>query len=85
LGSSVVVPFFLSLIFRTEFIVIPRAYVRGELHSKSDLNEGSHVKLAELGFVFIVHDVKELKTTRSRLDSLKVGFDFDNILAVHIR
>jgi UDP-N-acetylglucosamine transferase subunit ALG13 len=65
-----------------KFIVMPRDYARNELRSKSDMNEDLHLKLAELGFVFIVNDVEELRTAISSLDSLKVGFDFDNSRAV---
>jgi UDP-N-acetylglucosamine transferase subunit ALG13 len=65
-----------------KFIVMPRDYSRNELRSKSDMNEDLHIKLAELGFVFIVHDVEEMRTAISKLDSLKVGFEFDNRRAV---
>ena len=40
------------------------------------------MKLQKLGYTYVVHDVAELRAAMDKLDGLKVGFDFDNSLAI---
>lgn len=68
--------------YHKRFIVMPREYDRGELPAKSDMREDLHLKLEELGYTYVVHDVAELKAAMNKLDKLKVGFEFDNSLAI---
>jgi UDP-N-acetylglucosamine transferase subunit ALG13 len=68
--------------YRTRFIVMPRDYAHGELPAKSDMNEDLHIRLAELGYTYVVHDAEEMRRAIERLDDLKVGFAFDNSRAV---
>jgi UDP-N-acetylglucosamine transferase subunit ALG13 len=66
----------------TRMIVMPRKYASGELPAKSDMNEDLHVRLQELGFAFVVNDAAELRDAILNIDKLRVGFPFDNGLAV---
>jgi beta-1,4-N-acetylglucosaminyltransferase len=68
--------------YNKKFIVMPRDYALKELRSKRDMKEDLHFKLAELGYVFIVHNVQELRAAIAKLDGLRVGFDFNNQRAV---
>ena len=68
--------------YHKRFIVMPRDYRFGELPAKSDMNEDLHLKLEEMGFTFVVHNIEELKTAIRNVDKLKVGFSFDNSLAI---
>jgi hypothetical protein len=61
---------------------MPRDYAFRELPAKSDMNEDLHLKLEEMGFTFVVHNIEELKKAIGHADSLKVGYHFDNSLAV---
>ena len=67
---------------QTRMVVMPRDYFRGELPTKSDMDEDLHYRLQELGLAFVVTDVEELRTAIQNIDDLKVGFNFDNSLAV---
>ena len=66
----------------TKFIVMPRDYQFGELPAKSDMKEDLHHKLEELGLTKVVNNVDELKTAINELDMIKVGYKFDNNLAI---
>ena len=68
--------------YNTRMIVMPRDYSHGELPAKSDMNEDLHYRLQEFGLAFVVADVEELRAAIRNLDKLKVGFIFDNSLAV---
>jgi UDP-N-acetylglucosamine transferase subunit ALG13 len=68
--------------YQTRFIVMPRDYEYGELPTKSDMNEDLHYKLEELGFTKVVTNAEELESAIVRLGELKVGFDFNNSLAI---
>lgn len=68
--------------YNTKLIVMPRDYSYGELPAKSDMNEDLHYRLQEMGLAFVVHNVEELRTAILNLDILKVGFAFDNSLAI---
>jgi UDP-N-acetylglucosamine transferase subunit ALG13 len=68
--------------YGTKFIVIPREYQYGELPSKSDMKEDLHYKLEELGYTKVVRNADELEKAIEGLEKLKVGFHFDNTLAI---
>ena len=68
--------------FNTKFIVMPRDYAYKELPSKSDMKEDLHLKLEELGYTRVVHNIQELKNAIQQLDKIKTGFKFDNQLAI---
>jgi UDP-N-acetylglucosamine transferase subunit ALG13 len=72
----------LCLKYRTKFIVMPRDYQYGELPAKSDMNEDLHYKLEELGYTKVVRNTNELEKAINSIDNLKVGFNFDNTLAI---
>jgi UDP-N-acetylglucosamine transferase subunit ALG13 len=67
---------------KTKFIVMPREYQYGELPTKSDMNEDLHFKLEKLGYTRVVRNKEELEKAIENIDSLKVGFHFDNTLAL---
>ena len=67
---------------RTKFIVMPRDYQYGELPTKSDMNEDLHFKLEELGYTKVVRNTDELEKAIQGIESLKVGFNFNNDLAI---
>jgi UDP-N-acetylglucosamine transferase subunit ALG13 len=66
----------------TRFIVMPRDYQYGELPTKSDMKEDLHYKLEELGYTKVVRSKSELEKAIENIDKLKVGFNFDNSLAI---
>jgi UDP-N-acetylglucosamine transferase subunit ALG13 len=66
----------------TRMIIMPRQYVYGELPAKSDMNEDLHIRLQELGFAFVVNDTEELRAAILNIDKLRVGFPFENSLAI---
>jgi UDP-N-acetylglucosamine transferase subunit ALG13 len=68
----------------TRFIVMPRDYQYGELTAKSDMKEDLHYKLEELGYTKVVKNADELEKAIENIDNLKVGFNFDNSLAIQI-
>jgi UDP-N-acetylglucosamine transferase subunit ALG13 len=72
----------LCLKYRTKFIVMPRDYQYGELNTKSDMKEDLHWKLEELGYTRVVRNIDELEKAILNIEDLKVGFNFDNSLAI---
>ena len=66
------------------FIVMPRDYQYGELPTKSDMEEDLHYRLEELGYTKVVRTASELGKAIEKIDDLKIGFDFDNCLAISI-
>ena len=67
---------------RTKFIVMPRDYQFGELPTKSDMKEDLHCKLEELGYTKVVSNTTELEKAIVNIDRLKIGFDFNNSMAI---
>jgi beta-1,4-N-acetylglucosaminyltransferase len=67
---------------RTKFIVMPRDYQYGELPTKSDMKEDLHLKLEELGYTRVVRNTSELGKAILNIGDLKVGYNFDNTLAI---
>ena len=61
---------------------MPREYQYGELPTKSDMEEDLHYKLEELGYTKVVKNTNELEEAIKSIKSLKVGFHFDNTLAI---
>jgi len=72
----------LCLRHKKRFIVMPRDYQYGELFTKSDMNEDLHYKLEELGYTKVVTNGNELEKAIGDLEKLKVGFHFNNGLAI---
>jgi UDP-N-acetylglucosamine transferase subunit ALG13 len=72
----------LCLKYRTKFIVMPRDYQYGELPAKSDMKEDLHWRLQEMGYTRVVRNTNELEKAIENIDNLKVGFSFDNSLAI---
>jgi UDP-N-acetylglucosamine transferase subunit ALG13 len=68
--------------YQTKLIVMPRDYQYGELPAKSDMKEDLHLRLEELGYTKVVRNTDELENAIKNIDSLKVGFNFDNTLAI---
>lgn len=66
----------------TRFIVMPRDYRYGELNTKSDMKEDLHYKLEEMGYTKVVQDTNELEKAIENIETLRVGFNFDNTLAI---
>jgi hypothetical protein len=46
------------------------------------MNEDLHLRLEEMGYTFVVHNIRDLKEAIGRITTLKVGFPFDNSLAI---
>ena len=65
-----------------KFLVMPRSYANRELPAMSDMNEDLHIRLAEMGFTEVVHDVPGMRAAVERIDGLKTGFPFDNSRAL---
>jgi UDP-N-acetylglucosamine transferase subunit ALG13 len=72
----------LCLKYGTRFIVMPRDYQYGELPARSDMKEDLHYKLEEMGYTKVVTNSGELEHAIRNIDQLKVGFKFDNTLAI---
>ena len=72
----------LCLKYGTRFIVMPREYQYGELPAKSDMKEDLHLKLEELGYTKVVRNTDELEKAIQNIDDFKIGFHFDNTLAI---
>lgn len=68
--------------YRTRFIVMPRDYQYGELPTKSDMNEDLHYRLQEMNFTKVVNTTGELEKAIAVINSLTIGFDFDNSRAI---
>jgi hypothetical protein len=61
---------------------MPRDYQYGELPAKSDMKEDLQDKLEELGYTKVVRNVGELEEAIKNLDTLKIGFEFNNNMAI---
>lgn len=68
--------------YKTKFIVMPRKYELGEVTAKSDMLEDLHLQLEKIGYTKVVNNALELEEAISEIDNLKVGFNFDNTLAI---
>jgi UDP-N-acetylglucosamine transferase subunit ALG13 len=68
--------------YGAKFIVMPREYQYRELPAKTDMKEDLHLKLEELGYTKVVRNTDELEKAIEGLEELKVGFHFDNTLAI---
>ncbi|OGW37721.1 MAG: hypothetical protein A2Y97_13385 [Nitrospirae bacterium RBG_13_39_12] len=68
--------------YKTKFVVMPRDYQYGELPTESDMKEDLHYKLEELGYTKVVRNIEELEKVIEAIENLKVGFNFDNSLAI---
>ncbi|MFX0194932.1 MAG: hypothetical protein ACFFCW_02325 [Candidatus Hodarchaeota archaeon] len=68
--------------YKTKFLVMPRDYKYGELPGKSDMKEDLHLKLEEMGYTKVIRDVSELENALNKIQELRIGFDFDNSLAI---
>jgi beta-1,4-N-acetylglucosaminyltransferase len=67
---------------KKKFIVMPRNYSYGELPSKSDMEEDLQYKLEEMGYTKVVNNAEQLETAIKNLDNFKLGFNFNNCLAI---
>jgi UDP-N-acetylglucosamine transferase subunit ALG13 len=72
----------LCLRYKKRFIVMPRDYKYGELFTKSDMNEDLHYKLEEMGYTRVVTNTEELENAVENVETLKIGFNFNNRLAI---
>ena len=70
------------LTYKTKFIVMPRDYNYGELPAISDMEEDLHLQLEKMGYTKVVNNGSELEKAITEIDNLKVGFTFDNKLAI---
>jgi UDP-N-acetylglucosamine transferase subunit ALG13 len=66
----------------TRFVVMPRNYAYGELPARSDMKEDLHLRLEQLGYTRVVHDVSQLREAIRKADAIRTGFAFDNTLAI---
>jgi len=68
--------------YKTKFLVLPREYQYGEVTAKSDMREDLHLQLEKMGYTKVVNNGSGLEKAISEIDNLKVGFAFDNKLAI---
>jgi UDP-N-acetylglucosamine transferase subunit ALG13 len=68
--------------YSTKFVVMPRDYRFGELPTKSDMKEDLQERLEELGYTKVVKNTSELEHAIVNIDSCKIGFNFNNKLAI---
>lgn len=68
--------------YKTKFLVMPRQYKYGEVTSKSDEKEDLHLHLEKMGYTKVINNALELEEAISEIEDLKVGFTFDNKLAI---
>ena len=61
---------------------MPRDYAFAELPTKSDMKEDLHLKLEDMGYTKVVHSVEDLGEAVSNISNLKIGYRFDNALAI---
>ena len=47
------------------------------------MREDLHLSLQKMGYTKVVNNALELEEAINEIDSLKVGFDFDNELAIN--
>jgi len=69
--------------YKKRFIVMPREYAFGELPSKADQQEDLQDELEKQGYVKVVRNLAELRFAIENIQQLKVGFLFDNSLAIN--
>jgi UDP-N-acetylglucosamine transferase subunit ALG13 len=72
----------LCLKYKTRFIMMPREYRHGELPTRRDMEEDLHYRLEEYGYTKIVRNTEELEKAIRTIEDLKVGFTFNNSLAI---
>lgn len=68
---------------KKRFIVMPRDYSYGELPTKKDMNEDLQYKLEELGYTKVVNCIEQLESAIKSIDEIKVGYSFDNYMAIN--
>ena len=68
---------------KKKFIVMPRDYSFGELPTRKDMNEDLQYKLEELGYTKVVNSVEQLESAIKNINEIKVGYSFDNYLAIN--
>jgi UDP-N-acetylglucosamine transferase subunit ALG13 len=68
--------------YKRPFIVVPREYRFGEVPAQDDMKEDLHYRLQELGYTKVVRNVEELAIAIGEIPNLKVGFPFNNSLAI---
>ena len=61
---------------------MPREYQYRELPTPRDMEEDLHHELERLGYTKVVTNTYELEMAIRNIDSLKVGFSFDNSRAI---
>jgi UDP-N-acetylglucosamine transferase subunit ALG13 len=66
----------------TRFIVMPRDYIYKELPAQSDMKEDLHYELEKLGYTKVVNNTQELEEAIEKIVDLKIGFHFNNSLAI---
>ena len=67
---------------KIRFIVMPRDYEFGELPTKRDMNEDLQYKLEEMGFTKVVFNTEQLEKAIKNINEIKLGYKFDNHLAI---
>jgi UDP-N-acetylglucosamine transferase subunit ALG13 len=72
----------LCLRYKTRFIVMPREYRYGELPTQRDMEEDLHYKLEDFGYTKVVRNMEALEEAIRTIEDLKVGFTFNNSLAI---
>ncbi|BFU93473.1 MAG: hypothetical protein NTNFB02_01950 [Nitrospira sp.] len=72
----------LCLRYQTRFIVMPREYRYRELPTPRDMEEDLHYELERRGYTKVVRNTDELERAVQNIEDLRVGFDFDNSLAM---
>jgi beta-1,4-N-acetylglucosaminyltransferase len=66
-----------------KFIVMPRDYSFGELPTSKDMDEDLQYKLEELGFTKVVNCVEQLESAIRNINEIKVGYSFNNYMAIN--
>jgi beta-1,4-N-acetylglucosaminyltransferase len=67
---------------KKRFIVMPRDYAYGELPTKSDMKEDLQYKLEEMGYTKVVNNIDQLEEAINSINEIKLGYIFDNNLAI---
>jgi beta-1,4-N-acetylglucosaminyltransferase len=68
---------------KKRFIVMPRDYSYGELPTKIDMDEDLQYKLEEMGYTKVVNCIEQLESAIKNISKIKVGYLFDNYLAIN--
>ena len=68
---------------KKRFIVMPRDFSYGELPTSKDMNEDLQYKLEELGYTKVVKSVEQLESAIKNITEIKVGYSFDNYMAIN--